>query len=79
MNRTVTTKGQVTIPKAIRDRLGIKPGTHVVFGLDGVGKVTLAYPDEPAPPPSRFARFRGTATSGMTTEEIMALTRGEDT
>lgn len=75
MTVTVTRKGQVTIPKRVRDRLGINPGSKVVFevGEDGraflrrVGKVRLR--------PSRFERMRGTATSGLSTDEIMALTR----
>ncbi len=28
---TITTKGQVTIPKAIRDRMGLKPGDKIEF------------------------------------------------
>jgi len=34
MTHTVGTKGQVVIPKAIRDRLGIRPGDQVEFALD---------------------------------------------
>ncbi|MBW3660811.1 MAG: AbrB/MazE/SpoVT family DNA-binding domain-containing protein [Gemmatimonadetes bacterium] len=34
MKRKVTTKGQVTIPKEIRDRLGIHPGTEVEFKIE---------------------------------------------
>ena len=37
----VTTKGQVTIPKDIRDRLGIKPGSEVEFVPRANGKVEL--------------------------------------
>ncbi len=41
MATTVTTKGQVTIPKAVRDRLGIKPGNAVEFALAPDGRVVL--------------------------------------
>ena len=35
----VTEKGQVTIPKHIRDRLGIRPGSEVEFRLQGAAAV----------------------------------------
>jgi AbrB family looped-hinge helix DNA binding protein len=75
MTHTVTSKGQVTIPKPIRDRLGIKPGTKVAFSMDAEGRVFLQTDDARRPHPSRFERLRGTATVRLTTSEIMALTR----
>jgi antitoxin PrlF len=77
MPRAVTGKGQVTIPKAIRDRLGIRPSTKVEFGLDNEGRAFLQAEDTRPPQPSRFKRLRGTATTGLSTDEIMAMTRGE--
>jgi len=77
MPATVTSKGQVTIPKPIRDRLGIKPGTKVAFSLDKEGRAFLQADDTALPQPSRFERLRGTATTRLRTDEIMALTRGE--
>jgi antitoxin PrlF len=77
MSTTVTRKGQVTIPKAIRDRLGIEPGSQLEFELLPDGRIVLV--KEGAPPPaSKFASFRGYAGPGMTTDEVMALTRGEE-
>lgn len=73
---TVTRKGQVTIPKVVRDHLGIKPGSKVVFELGRGGRVFLHQVDKRVLKPCRFEQMRGTATSGMTTDEIMALTRG---
>jgi antitoxin PrlF len=73
----VTRKGQVTIPKRVRDHLGIEPGSVVEFELAADGRIVLAVPGA-APKPSRFERFRGIATVKMTTDEIMALTRGDD-
>lgn len=73
---TVTTKGQVTIPKPVRDRLGIKPGSAVAFELAPDGRVVLAKVGARRPR-SRFERLRGRAGKGLTTDEIMALTRGE--
>ncbi|MBM4126700.1 MAG: AbrB/MazE/SpoVT family DNA-binding domain-containing protein [Nitrospira sp.] len=35
LESTITRKGQVTIPKAIRDRLGVKEGERVLFVVRG--------------------------------------------
>ena len=74
---TVTRKGQVTIPKPVRDRLGINPGGKVDFEVGDDGRAYLRRAGKPAVKPSRFERMRGTATSGLTTDQIMALTRGD--
>jgi antitoxin PrlF len=72
----VTSKGQVTIPRRLRDHLGLKPGSEVDFELAEDGRVFLKTRNQS--PESRFARLLGSAKLGMTTDEIMALTRGED-
>jgi antitoxin PrlF len=77
MTTTVTSKGQVTIPKRVRDLLGIEPGSAVEFELTAGGEVILRHGKRKAKrPASRFARLRGIATIKMSTDEIMALTRG---
>ncbi|MCT7377899.1 AbrB/MazE/SpoVT family DNA-binding domain-containing protein [Chelativorans salis] len=76
MTATVTAKGQVTIPKPVRDLLGIAPGSKVDFRRAADGSVVLVLADEKRPT-SRFARLRGHAGKGLSTEAIMALTRGE--
>ncbi len=72
----VTSKGQVTIPIEIRDRLGIVPSSEVEFVEEG-GQVVLR---KKASPPARGRRLveamRGRSTVKMTTDQIMALTRG---
>lgn len=80
MASNVNSKGRVTIPKQVRDRLGIRAGSTVAFELNDSGEIVLrcvAQTDgEPASvPASRFAKLRGRATVQMRTEEIMALTR----
>lgn len=77
---TVTTKGQVTFPKPVRGLIGINPGSSVSFGVTDDGRVIprTAGNRIAARPPSRFAKLRGTASAGLTTDEIMALTRGDD-
>lgn len=76
MAATVTSKGQVTIPKPVRDLLGIKPGSRVDFERASDGRVVLAKVDGKHRP-SRFGRLRGHAGKGLSTDAIMALTRGE--
>ncbi len=39
---TVTRKGQTTVPKAVRDALGVKSGDRIVFSVDATGAVSLA-------------------------------------
>jgi antitoxin PrlF len=72
----MTSKGQVTIPRRLREHLGLKPGSDVDFELAEDGRVFLRTRNPP--PESRFARLRGSAEPGMTMDEIMTLTRGED-
>jgi AbrB family looped-hinge helix DNA binding protein len=78
MATTVTSKGQVTIPKKVRDLLGIAPGSTVEFELNPSGDVVLRRHKQKATRLSRkFTRLRGTATVKMSTDAIMALTRGK--
>jgi len=76
MPTMVTSKGQVTIPKPVRDRLGIRPGNAVDFQPTEDGRFVLVKVGARRPR-SRFEALRGRAGKGMSTDEIMALTRGE--
>ncbi|MBY3595242.1 AbrB/MazE/SpoVT family DNA-binding domain-containing protein [Rhizobium bangladeshense] len=76
MTTTVTAKGQVTIPKPVRDMLGIVPGSKVDFHRTADGSVVLTRADKKRPA-SRFEKLRGHAGKGLDTDAIMALTRGE--
>jgi AbrB family looped-hinge helix DNA binding protein len=80
MGMPITTKGQVTIPKPMRDHLGLHPGSEVTFTLEPDGRVVLSKVAEAGAeltPAERIARVRGIARSTMTTDEIMLLLRGE--
>ncbi len=82
----VTSKGQVTIPKAVRDKLGIAPGTDVGFSEDGA--LIVLNQDEVVDGESRGERIARkllefgdkARTEGwlndLTTDEIMEMTRG---
>jgi AbrB family looped-hinge helix DNA binding protein len=81
MGMPVTVKGQVTIPKPIRDRLGLVPGSRVEFAVEPDGRVVLRRAEGSTAVADRFARFRDhppAGWTGMTTDEIMRMTRGED-
>ncbi len=72
----VTSKGQVTIPKRIRDALKLTPGSAVEFrvGNDGNIVIVKAGPQRKRAP-DRFDRARGTADIKWNTDELMALLR----
>jgi AbrB family looped-hinge helix DNA binding protein len=71
----MTSKGQVTIPQEIREQLGLLPHSEVVFEVDGDAVRIRKAEASNARGNTLLARMRGTATSGLTTDEILALTR----
>ena len=76
----ITSKGQVTIPQAVRESAGLLPNTEVdIVVLDGNVTIRKARTTHPSSRGQRAVRnLRGSARGvGMTTDEIMALTRGE--
>jgi antitoxin PrlF len=77
MTATVTSKGQVTLPKEVRDLLGVGPGSLIDFRRTADGSVVLLKVDKKEAA-SRFAKWRGSADAGLSTDLIMALTRGND-
>ncbi len=72
----VTIKGQVTIPQKIREKLGITPAVEVDF-IEEKNRVYLVKRKGKAKKTHKFSKLRGIATVKMTTDEIMALTRGD--
>jgi AbrB family looped-hinge helix DNA binding protein len=77
---SLTVKGQVTIPKPIRDALGLKAGDEVDFKINEQGQVILLGPLPTAKnakkrAPDRFDAVRGKAQVRWRTEQLMALLR----
>ena len=76
----ITEKGQVTIPQAIREQAGMMPGTEVAFDFIA-GEVRLRKADAPAARPSRGQKLvgmlRGAGRYPMSTDEVIALMRGD--
>ena len=80
MATTITSKGQVTIPKHIRDALHLEPGNAVDFAVNRDGEVVLQRAQrEPARKRAgdRFANVRGRAEVKWRTRDLMKLLRDE--
>lgn len=70
---TLAERGQVVIPKAVRDRMGLTPGAKLNFVVDDDGNVTLRRPLVAA----NFQKWVGTfEANGASTSEIMEELRG---
>lgn len=72
---TVTSKGQITLPKKVRDALGLVPGSQVEFAFED-GRVVLRRQI----PPEVFERWEGYLRGklpGRTVDETMEMLRGE--
>ncbi|HEY4199620.1 MAG TPA: AbrB/MazE/SpoVT family DNA-binding domain-containing protein [Devosiaceae bacterium] len=75
MAATVTAKGQITIPKAVRDALGVKPGSKVDFKRLANGQIAIV--KEGSAPKSPYAKALGHAGAGLSTDELMRLLRSD--
>lgn len=75
----ITSKGQVTIPQAMREQAGLLPQTEVEFVLerDGVRIVKARHARRASRGVAVVGRLRRAGHVSMSTDEIMALTRGE--
>lgn len=73
----ITTKGQVTIPAAVRERLGLLPDTEVEFVVEDGRAVLRKVRRSQRRGAKVVAHLRGRGTVPMSTDEILALTRGE--
>jgi antitoxin PrlF len=75
----ITSKGQVTIPLAIRQQMGLLPNTNVDFVIkENCVQIVKSKDQDRSRGSKLIARIRGKATVKMSTAEIMALTRGEE-
>lgn len=75
----ITSKGQVTIPQAIRGKLGLTPNAEVEFEiLKGGALVRKARKSKALSRGEQLVqRLRGKAKSGLSTDELMKLMRGD--
>ncbi len=82
MSTTLTSKGQVTIPKRIRDELQLLPGAPVQFSVNAAGELVLHRPS-PAKgrrraQRDRFDAVRGRADVRWRTDDLMKMLRADD-
>ncbi len=75
----ITSKGQVTIPAHVREKLGLLPNTEVDFEIQGNAARLVKIPPKRARGRGHDAvhRLLGAATVKMSTDEILSLTRGK--
>jgi AbrB family looped-hinge helix DNA binding protein len=71
----VTTKGQVTIPRNVREVLGIVPESDVEFQEDN-GRFYIVKSSK-GKETAKFTKLRGIASAKMSTDEIISLTRAK--
>ena len=75
---TITVKGQVTLPKKVRDAVGLKPGDKVDIRATASGGVYIEKPGTSQSYRERLdALARRRPVRNITTEELMEATRGE--
>lgn len=79
----LTVKGQVTIPKRVRESLGLLPGDGVAFEANDQGQIVVSKADPPsrhtqgAEPLDRFAAVRGSIKLNGSVDDFMAMVRGD--
>ena len=79
MTPALTVKSQVTIPKSMREYLGVSPGERIKFEPLPDGRVAIsAVHKRKKAVENPFTRFRGALKSGPTTDQLMRMTRGDD-
>ena len=82
MTTTLTSKGQVTIPKRIRDELHLLPGASVQFSVNSVGELVLHRPTVAKGSRQRqlerFDAVRGRADVPWRTDDLMKLLRSDN-
>ena len=72
MKARIAERGQITIPKALRDKLGLRPGAQLDFSING--KQLIAVKAEEADP---VARVTGCLKLGKSTEVLLDELRGK--
>jgi antitoxin PrlF len=75
MPAKVTRNARMTVPKRVRDYLGIEPGTEIAFRRAADGRIVIERADRTRPP-SRLSRVVGSAGPGPSADAITEMLRG---
>ena len=78
MAHALTIKGQITIPKAMRDHMGVSQGQEIDFVAQPGGQVLMFPAKKTQEPQNPFLKWRGTGILKKSTQEILRATRGDD-
>jgi antitoxin PrlF len=78
MGYALTAKSQVTVPKAIRQQLGVEPGQQIQYHTLSDGRVVISAAKPSADAKGKFAKWRGVGVQHRSTDAIMRDTRGDD-
>ncbi len=78
MGYALTTKSQVTVPKAIRQQLGVEAGKEIDYRTLPDGSVVIFAVKAKSSNKGKFAKWRGVGVQKRTTDDIMRDTRGVD-
>jgi antitoxin PrlF len=78
MGYALTSKSQVTVPKAIRQQLGVEAGKEIDYRTQPDGSVIIFAVKTKAPSKGKFAKWRGVGVQKRATDDIMRDTRGTD-
>lgn len=78
MSAVVDKAGQIVIPREVREKLELGPGSIVDFNVDDQGRAYLWKTQDAAERLAVLEKMVGTLNLGMTTDEFMAVMRGED-
>ena len=78
MSTTLTSKGQVTVPKHVRESMQLLPGMAVEFSVNRAGEVVLRQAQVSKAKKDRFDAARGGADVRWRTKDLMQLLRPED-
>lgn len=74
----LNSKGQVTIPAALREQYGLHEGDEVDVVADGAALRIVRVAGSPTAGQRAVARMRGRASTRLSTDELMGLLRGDD-
>ena len=78
MGYALTAKSQVTVPKAVRQQLGVEPGQEITYQTLADGRVLMLAADKAPVGKGKFAKWRGVGVQKRATDSIMRETRGTD-